>query len=105
MAEPAARVEPETSQEMPAPMHVTLDRATYDRLHELARRWALPVERVVARLVAEAEGSDRALARGADGLSTDGLDPDEDAYWQALHDLTGEENERAEVTPSRAPAR
>jgi hypothetical protein len=59
----------------------------------------------VARLVADAEGSDLALARDADGLSTDGLDPDEDAYWQALHDLTGEEHELAEVTPSSAPAR
>ena len=40
-----------------------------------------------------------------EGLSTDGLDPDEDSYWRELRDLTQDEGERAEAKPGSAPAR
>jgi hypothetical protein len=113
----AERAEPET-----ADVTVKVSRATYEQLRSLAARWGTSVEVALARLARDAlraSGTAPAAADAlsAEGLSTDGLDPDEDAYWRELHDLTraqGEPEERAgsarteanaEAKPGRAPAR
>jgi hypothetical protein len=106
MAEPAERAEPETLE----PVQVTLDRATYDRARMLADRWGTSVELTLAQLVLEAlarAGSTASSVADAfpEGLSTDGLDPDEDAYWRELRDLTRGKDGRAEAKPGSAPAR
>jgi hypothetical protein len=88
MAERAEPAEPET-------VGVTVSRVTLERLRSLAARWQTSVESVLARLVRDAlrTGGPPLPVGGAlppEGLSTDGLDPDEDASWRELHDLTRE---------------
>ena len=73
---------------------MTVNRVTFERLQSLASREDL--RRVaLARLVRDALGTGRPFPAGRGrpprrGLSTDGLDPDEDASWRELHDLTRE---------------
>ena len=100
MAERAERAEPET-------VDVTVGRATFERLRSLAARWQTSVELALARLVRDALGTGgppipAGGALPAEGLSTDGLDPDEDAYWRELHDLTRERARRRTRRRSRA---
>ena len=120
-----AEPDPKGTQEIQGAVQVTLDRATYGRARTLADRWGLSVDQALAWLVLDAMrrggtsssvadafppeigGHGRATRRD-DGLSTDGLDPDEDTYWRELHDLTQDTREgdkRAEAKPASAPAR
>jgi hypothetical protein len=106
----AERAEPET-------VDVTVSRVTYERLRALAARWQTSVEATLARLVSDALRAGGTVPAGGDarpvqGLSTDGLDPDEDAYWRELHALTRARDERdgdgragAAAQPDGAPAR
>ena len=112
MAERAEPAEPET-------VGVSVSRVTLEQLRSPAARWQTSVESALARLVRDAlrTGGPPAGRRSAEGLSTDGLDPDEDASWRELHDLTRERaapegrdgSERAEADagaqPGGAPAR
>ena len=74
-------------------------------------RWDTSVEMAVALLVRVAltqngsTASSVADAFPSEGLSTDGIDPTEDAHWRELRDLTRRGDEPAEAPPGRAPAR
>jgi hypothetical protein len=106
MAEPAERADPKT----PETVGVAISRRTFERLQSLADRWETSVDLALARLVWDALSRGSTASSGADkhppeALSTDGLDPEVDAYWRELHDLTREESESAEAKSGSAPAR
>jgi hypothetical protein len=93
----------------PETVTLTVSRLTFEQLRALAARWGVSVDRALGRLVVDAlsRGSTASSVAGTfpEGLSTDGLDPDEDAYWRELHALTRDEDARVEAAPGSAPAR
>ncbi len=113
MAEPAERTEPE----VPETVTPTGSRFTFGQLRSSAMRWGESVEAALARLTVDALSRESAASSVADaspaeGLSTGGLDPDEDASWRERYALsgevpgdTGEGRQPTETKPARAPTR